>query len=505
MELHEAIKNIVDTFGKDIITERRFLNMVADYYSFKDNLPGKRVLSALANGGYLSRLVGTYNERELTIVINQIKKDVENNYGFKQDLIEDILSSVVQGLDLKIAAPESKIITSSTQSINNSTQSINNKNHTNLIKYYLKAKDVSNNGFRAYNANGYYNAQNGSFLILKGSLLAFHGYRDAWLTKDEQKRKRIIESNCDYVSPNYKANKDILCSSPNEAAFVVTGTTMIGKIAWVDIKGKSLYQNDNKIIGNVSFDELVKRSENNTIRAKAPISSFVKTPSTQDRQKAAGGDTTIINNQNTTKNVNKHKQITSKITTNPSRDKKELYKILIPFVTIFVVGLFYSLKYLGSSVDREQYENRVFTGNSFMSNGDYDNAVESYKEAYNGYNAMNSDSYKEDALEKIENLVDKLIKEGETNRKSLVQANKALESALLLNLKDADKDRLGKKKEELEKNINSQTENGLNTLITLLSANNGKLDESGKKLLEDLLELSPNDYWLKFIKEKSYE
>ena len=158
MELHEAIKNIVDTFGKDIITERRFLNMVADYYSFKDNLPGKRVLSALANGGYLSRLVGTYNERELTIVINQIKKDVENNYGFKQDLIEDILSSVVQGLDLKIAAPESKIITSSTQSINNSTQSINNKNHTNLIKYYLKAKDVSNNGFRAYNANGYYNA-----------------------------------------------------------------------------------------------------------------------------------------------------------------------------------------------------------------------------------------------------------------------------------------------------------------------------------------------------------
>lgn len=187
-------------------------------------------------------------------------------------------------------------------------------------------------------------------------------------------------------------------------------------------------------------------------------------------------------------------------------NKKVSYKAIAACSFALLIGFtIWGFSYWKSSADREQYENRVFTGNSFMSNGDYDNAVESYKEAYNGYNAMNSDSYKEDALEKIENLVDKLIKEGETNRKSLVQANKALESALLLNLKDADKDRLGKKKEELEKNINSQTENGLNTLITLLSANNGKLDESGKKLLEDLLELSPNDYWLKFIKEKSYE
>jgi len=35
-----------------------------------------------------------------------------------------------------------------------------------------------------------------------------------------------------------------------------------------------------------------------------------------------------------------------------------------------------------------------------------------------------------------------------------------------------------------------------------VSANNGKLNEDGKKLLEELLELSPDDYWLKFIKNK---
>lgn len=158
-----------------------------------------------------------------------------------------------------------------------------------------------------------------------------------------------------------------------------------------------------------------------------------------------------------------------------------------------------------ASANREKFDNMVFTGNSLMSSGDYDNALVSYKDAYNGYSAMNSNSYKEDALEKIEDLVDKLIKEGETNNKSLVQANNALESALQLNLNEKDKERLKNKKEELEKIISGRLDNGRNSLITSLSANNGKLDDSGKQLLDNLLELAPNDYWLNFIKKKSYE
>ena len=147
----------------------------------------------------------------------------------------------------------------------------------------------------------------------------------------------------------------------------------------------------------------------------------------------------------------------------------------------------------------------VFTGNSFMSAGDYDNALVSYKEAYNGYNTMNNDSYKENALEKIEDLVEKLINDGETNNKSLVKANSALESALQLNLNDEDKERFKNKKADLENTIFGRLDNGRNTLITSISANNGKLDDVGKQLLNNLLELAPNDYWLNFIKKKSYE
>lgn len=186
--------------------------------------------------------------------------------------------------------------------------------------------------------------------------------------------------------------------------------------------------------------------------------------------------------------------------------KKIPYKAIAAIFFVLLVGgsLWWYVE-SNASAEREKFDSMVFTGNSLMSTGDYDNALESYKEAYNGYNAMNSDSYKENALEKIEDLVDKLIKDGETNNKSLIQANSALESALQLNLNDKDKERLKNKKEELDNIISGRLDNGRNTLITSLSANKGKLDNGGKQLLDNLLELSPNDYWLNFIKKKSYE
>ena len=187
-------------------------------------------------------------------------------------------------------------------------------------------------------------------------------------------------------------------------------------------------------------------------------------------------------------------------------EKKMPYKAIAAIFLVLLIGG--SIWWYGdskASANREKFDNMVFTGNSLMSTGDYDNALLNYKEAYNGYSAMNSDSYKENALEKIEDLVDKLIKDGETNNKSLVQAHNALESALQLSLNDNDKERLKNKKDELENTISGRIDNGRNTLITSLSANNGKLDDSGKQLLDNLLELAPNDYWLNFIKKKSYE
>jgi len=191
-------------------------------------------------------------------------------------------------------------------------------------------------------------------------------------------------------------------------------------------------------------------------------------------------------------------------------DEQTVEAKLIPYfkigaIIVLIIGAIYGFNYWRASESREQFDNRIASGDSFFYNGDYSNAFESYKEAYNGYNDLNSGSYKEDALEKIDAVADKLIKEGETNNECLVKACQVIDSELQLKLDAKDKERLTTKKNELENVIKERTDNGRNTLIMNLSANHGKLDEAGIKLLDELLTLSPNDYWLNFIKKKSYE
>ena len=137
-----------------------------------------------------------------------------------------------------------------------------------------------------------------------------------------------------------------------------------------------------------------------------------------------------------------------------------------------------------------------------MSSGLYDQALVSYSEAYTNYDAFNSSSYKEDAFQKMEEVTDKLIEKGKTDNPSLLQAKNALQKQLQLDIPSSERTRLQEKLNGVETEIVSKVDNGRNTLILNVSANNGKLNEDGKKLLEELLELSPDDYWLKFIKNK---
>ena len=184
---------------------------------------------------------------------------------------------------------------------------------------------------------------------------------------------------------------------------------------------------------------------------------------------------------------------------------KPPYRIMAVGFVVLVICTIAGFSLWNASEERALFQNRLFTGDSFLNNGDYDNAIESYKEAYNGYNAMNSASYKEDALGKIDGMIDKLLKEGKTDNKSLLQAYHVLQSEMQLNLDKKDKERLQAKQEEVETIITEKTDNGRNNIIMNLSVNNGILDENGKKQLLDLLVLSPDDYWLNFIKKKSYE
>lgn len=108
MELHDAIKTIVDQFGKDVIAEKRFVYMLADYYSFRDNPAEKRVLTVLVNDGYTARLLNQSESLDISIISNQIIEDVCKNYGFREGLVRGVITSHLHGMGFYCLCNSSK-------------------------------------------------------------------------------------------------------------------------------------------------------------------------------------------------------------------------------------------------------------------------------------------------------------------------------------------------------------------------------------------------------------
>lgn len=249
MELHKAIKTIVNQFGKDIIAEKRFVYMIADYYSYRDNLAVQRVLTALVNGGYMARLLGNRTDNELSLIKDTVVKGVSDNYGFKEDLVEDVVITIIEGIGGHVRKtnnmpPQKTTLFSQSQSCQTYSASpsnqTTNKNQNTVVEkeYYLKSYSTQ----KTYDAKGIYNFSNGSFKILVGSLLAHQNFNTYWLTKDDIFRKKIISTYCHDNTQHFIVTSDIYCSSPNEAVLVVTGQTAIGLITWKDNNGKSIYE-----------------------------------------------------------------------------------------------------------------------------------------------------------------------------------------------------------------------------------------------------------------------
>lgn len=182
--------------------------------------------------------------------------------------------------------------------------------------------------------------------------------------------------------------------------------------------------------------------------------------------------------------------------------KRKVYTIVAVFASTLLIGGAFGVYYVSSLGDIETFEQTIQKGDSFMSLGLYDQALASYSEAYVNYDAFNSSSYKEDAFKKMEEVTDKLIKEGKADNPTLLKSKEAIQSQLKLNIHSSSRKRLQEKLNGVEAEIVNRVDNGRNTLILNVSANNGNLNDDGKKLLDELLKFSPDDYWLKFIKNK---
>lgn len=386
--LPESIKDVIQQYGNDIVKSIRLSNILDDVASF-DNLPAaKPVLRTLLKEGYGEKLLNV--KKDWNLKVNSYTTEVCQNYGFQQDIVTYLLSSIVYGLGTSTVVPK---YASTGKTVPSSSK-----------KYANKANTISD-------LKGELITQKKEYRRLLDTLLVIPAKTSAYYPASAITKLSLVEGKIKLLSDALKTNDADWCTQEKEKV----------------------------------------------------LQTYYK-------------DTSSL--------------------------KLKAYTKAAVVAAALLFGGTYSASYMSSLGDIETFNQTVQKGDSFMSSGLYDQAIASYSEAYTSYNAFNSSSYKEDAFKKMEGVTDKLIEKGKTENLSLLQAKEAIQSQLLLDIPSSTRNNLQEKLNEVDAEIANRVDNGKNTLILNVSANNGKLNEDGKKLLDELIRLSPDDYWLKFIKNK---
>lgn len=97
MNFEDAIIETINLFGRDIVGEPRFVNILSDMHGYKDIPACKRILSVIIKDGTNGKLF-LRQSFPTEAEIRQVMMLVNKQHGFQQDLIEYVLYSIRNAL-----------------------------------------------------------------------------------------------------------------------------------------------------------------------------------------------------------------------------------------------------------------------------------------------------------------------------------------------------------------------------------------------------------------------
>lgn len=98
MELHQALKQIINTDGQDILTQLRVVNILSDLQAYQKMPAAKYIISSMINDGYMLKLIkiGKWNAK-----CEQLASQFVITTGFQEFMVSTIYQSIAFGLGWK--------------------------------------------------------------------------------------------------------------------------------------------------------------------------------------------------------------------------------------------------------------------------------------------------------------------------------------------------------------------------------------------------------------------
>jgi hypothetical protein len=95
MQLHEALTISVEKFGRDIICEKRCINILADYRAFTQYPPCRIILQIIINEQIPEKILSFDSDRDAIVLqLKQFSLNLAKKYGFQTPLINYTLKAL---------------------------------------------------------------------------------------------------------------------------------------------------------------------------------------------------------------------------------------------------------------------------------------------------------------------------------------------------------------------------------------------------------------------------
>ena len=186
-----------------------------------------------------------------------------------------------------------------------------------------------------------------------------------------------------------------------------------------------------------------------------------------------------------------------------------LVKVITPAIIALIV-LSSGVGYLLSRGEINQFNTAIAQGEEAASKGDYQEAMSLFAKAANEYDgSFGKASKKNTAGQKFMEAAtlfydNTIISVNELTRQGHYFDAKQLLQDLEKYPFDKDlRTRLKTAQQDLDSIIERAITDGKNTMLVSISTNGRKLDPSTMEILQELLKVAPDDYWLNFIMNKS--
>lgn len=559
MKLYEAIKELVAKSGVDIISTKQFVNILDDVGAFKEEpAASKKVMRGLLGDGFGEQLIHI-SERKEGNWQNSIRKSI-NDYavrsGYKDELINGIASQMLYALGVVDEMPQGAV----RQSLRENKHEATRIDDPKMLLYALKREYISALAdLMTYTTDefgyeyGYYSTDANTRLYVISSKIKLiakevgDSNADAWLiqerTKIESKSRpttaqieKALNDLMISLEAQYKAimEKSVVVEDDEfglkSATFSPQSTSDVSEIErkiiiignrrnedrrdWITKTKKAfLASKSSPISARKSIVEQLKKEYGNRLsqldkNIKAGEIDFSDSVLIELRHKLIYLGDIVGSDMDKWCNSENEKLIAER-NARYVKIKRRNKIISIAASTVLFIGGYNGASYISSSDARTAYETTMSSADKELADGNYAVALELYQQAATDYNSYHSSKYKSNAHSQAAIASDRIVADWMDKVNPMLQSGqvtqaKALSLALPQNLVlDGTSAEIHKAlTEQIDNEFSNKTKKIVDELLNDIYTHRGKLSDAGKKELEAMIAIMPDDYWLNMIMEK---